>query len=102
MGRKCTECDKFASFNIKGKPVLYCSEHKKDGMINVLNKNVWNVIKDLVIIINEKKPLYCAEHKKDGMIDVNAKNVKNVINMPYLMLTENDHYIVQIIKKTEC
>ena len=34
--KKCPDCDKIPHFNYKGEKYgMYCSEHKKDKMINV-------------------------------------------------------------------
>ena len=75
MRKKCIECNKRPSFNVKGetKP-LYCSKHKKDGMINVATKRCLecNIIPSYNVK-GEKKGLYCVEHKKDGMINVKSK-----------------------------
>ena len=38
MPSRCLNCDKRASFNIKGKSAEYCAEHKTNKMINVVNK----------------------------------------------------------------
>jgi hypothetical protein len=56
---------------------MYCSEHKKDGMIDLKHKKC---IEDGCIKspsfnkLNEKSPSYCSEHKKDGMIDLKHKS----------------------------
>jgi ferredoxin-like protein FixX len=71
----CLECNIQANFNVKGetKP-LFCSKHKKDGMIDIRSKRCLEC--DVIATFNimgEKNGLYCAEHKIDGMIDVKNK-----------------------------
>ena len=77
MVKKCKEknCNDKPSYNLKGetKP-LYCSKHKKDGMIDIRSKRCIEC--DVIAIFNivgEKNGLYCAKHKIDGMIDVKNK-----------------------------
>lgn len=54
-----------------GKKPLYCGEHKKDGMIDVISKRCIqdDCKKQSSCNIEDEKPLYCGEHKKDGMIN---------------------------------
>ena len=77
MVKKCKEknCNDKPSYNLKGetKP-LYCSKHKKDGMIDIRSKRCIEC--DVIAtfnIVGEKNGLYCAKHKIDGMIDVKNK-----------------------------
>jgi EsV-1-7 cysteine-rich motif len=64
-------------FNVEGETkALYCSEHKKDGMVNVISKTcIHEGCKTRPTYNNEgeTKGLYCSEHKKDGMVDVKHK-----------------------------
>ena len=55
-------CKKTPSFNILGESPIYCSEHKKDNMINTKNKLCIEI--DCKTLANynyedEKKPIYC-------------------------------------------
>jgi len=66
-------------FNKEGETKgLYCSTHKKDGMVNVIQKNCLeckkrpNYNKE-----GQKKALYCSTHKKDGMVNVKDKTCKS-------------------------
>jgi hypothetical protein len=65
-------CKIIPSFNKEGETkALYCSAHKKEGMVNVKNKTCLECKK--IPAFNkegETKALYCSEHKKDGMVDV--------------------------------
>ena len=77
MVKKCKEknCNDKPSYNLKGetKPI-YCSKHKKDGMIDIRSKRCIEC--DVIAtfnIVGEKNGLYCAKHKIDGMIDVKNK-----------------------------
>ena len=75
MRKKCIECNKRPSFNVKGETkILYCSKHKKQGMINVATKRCLecNIIPSYNVK-GEKKGLYCVEHKKQGMVNIRSK-----------------------------
>ena len=80
MPNKCKEekCELNSSFNFSDKVAIYCSKHKKGGMINVYHKLC--IEKDCkkrasYNLINEK-PLYCVDHKKENMIDLLRKHCK--------------------------
>ena len=67
-------CKKKARFNFKEEiKLLYCSEHKKDNMIN-LNRKLCEFnncyTRANYNIVNETKGKYCNLHKSDDMIDV--------------------------------
>jgi hypothetical protein len=70
-------CKKQPTYNNEGKPkALYCSEHKKDGMVDVNNKTCKHEgCKTRPTYNNEceTKALYCSEHKEDGMVNVKDK-----------------------------
>ena len=76
-------CKKYPSFNYpENKKRLYCSKHKKDGMIFTRNKKKCIEKKcNTAPIFNydyEKTPKYCSKHKKNGMIDIkNKKCIEN-------------------------
>ena len=65
------------NYNNEGETkALYCSKHKKEGMVDVKNKTC--IHEGCKIIPNynnegETKALYCSEHKKKGMVDVKHK-----------------------------
>ena len=67
-------CNVIPNFNNEGEiKGLYCSRHKKEGMIDVKNKKC--LCCDTQANFNvkgETKVLYCADHKKDGMVDVKS------------------------------
>ena len=55
---------------------IYCTEHKLEGMINVISKTC--IYQNCKVRPNynnegETKGIYCAEHKLEGMIDVKNK-----------------------------
>lgn len=55
---------------------LYCSEHKLDGMINVIDKTCIHPgckTRPSCNFIGHNKKLYCGTHKLEGMIDVSNK-----------------------------
>ena len=70
-------CKRQPIYNVEGetKP-LYCSQHKKDGMVNVISKTCCQDGCKTIPNYNvegETKALYCSEHKKDGMVNVKSK-----------------------------
>jgi hypothetical protein len=77
--RFCKEqgCVKRPSFNIKGEMrTLYCYEHKKEGMINIIHKTCIHEGCTKIPTYNikgEKKALYCSQHKLETMIDIMHK-----------------------------
>ena len=76
MPTKCIEpnCTKRPNFNLQTETKgIYCKYHKKDNMIDVINKRCLepNCIKRPNFNLqNETKGIYCKYHKKDNMIDV--------------------------------
>ena len=79
MVKICKEpdCKKQPSFNVVGKTtVLYCSEHKKKGMVNVRHKSCIHPDCKKSRLFNtegEANGLYCTHHKKKGMVNVRHK-----------------------------
>ena len=67
-------CNIRSTYNIESeKKSIYCTTHKKDGMINVNDKKCIEkgcIIRPTYNIEGEKKGLYCINHKKENMIDV--------------------------------
>jgi hypothetical protein len=67
-------CKRQPHYNNEGETKsLYCSEHKKYGMVDVKSKTcIHDGCKTRPNYNNdgETKPLYCSEHKKDGMVNV--------------------------------
>ena len=68
------DCKTRSTYNYFGLTPIYCFSHKKENMINVVNK--------LCIVCNQTqpnynyiglKPLYCVKCKKNGMINVRNK-----------------------------
>ena len=74
--KQCIEpgCLKHPIFNTDGETKsLYCSAHKKNGMVDVKNSTCIEPICKTRPVFNtegETKALYCSAHKKDGMVDV--------------------------------
>jgi Holliday junction resolvase len=70
-------CKKIPSFNYENeKQAIYCSEHKKENMIDVKHKTcIFENCKKIPSFNyeNEKQAIYCSEHKKENMIDVKHK-----------------------------
>ena len=74
---KYSDCKTRASFNILGeKKGLYCSLHKKEEMVDVVNKKCIEegcATQPAFNIEGEKIALYCSLHKLEGMVDVVSK-----------------------------
>jgi hypothetical protein len=74
--KTCLECKKKPNYNKECETTaLYCSEHKKEGMVNVISKTCLECKK--IPTYNkegETTALYCLAHKKEGMVDVVSKN----------------------------
>jgi hypothetical protein len=75
-------CKKQPYYNNDGQTKgLYCSKHKLDGMVNVVNNRcIKDDCKKQPIYNNEgeTKGLYCSKHKLDGMVDVkNTRCIKD-------------------------
>ena len=73
--KTCLECNVRPTFNVEGQTrALYCSQHKKDGMVNVISKTCLECNKQPTFNVEgQTRALYCSQHKKDGMIDVKSK-----------------------------
>jgi len=73
-------CKVIPNYNIEGETkALYCSTHKLDGMIDVVNKTCIHPNCKTIPTYNiegETKALYCSEHKLDGMVNVKDKTCK--------------------------
>jgi hypothetical protein len=67
-------CKKQPTYNNEGETkALYCSEHKKDGMVNVKHKTCIHEGCKKQPTYNNKgdtTALYCSEHKQEEMVDV--------------------------------
>ena len=73
----CRECKKQASFNYKGLTgLLYCRDHKKDGMISVRHPICLKCEKRARYNKIGEEPLYCYSHSDDDMIDVDSTKCK--------------------------
>ena len=87
-GNTCIEdgCNIHASCNYETetKP-LYCATHKKENMINIVNKKCIEDGCNILPCFNyetETKSLYCATHKKENMVDViNKKCIEEGCNI---------------------
>ena len=70
-------CKTRPNFNTEGETkALYCSAHRKDGMVDVKNKTCCEEGCKTIPNYNtegETKALYCFAHKKEGMVDVKNK-----------------------------
>ena len=70
-------CETQPTFNMEDKKIgLYCSKHKKDGMVNVTHKRcIFDGCRKQPHFNYEdsKAGLYCSNHKLNGMIDVKNK-----------------------------
>jgi hypothetical protein len=84
MPKKCIElsCLKQACYNYKDKSNgIYCNTHKKDNMIDIINKKCKEnncIITATFNYENEMGGLYCSKHKKDNMINIKSKKCKEL------------------------
>jgi len=78
MVKKCKEegCNKQPTFGNEGGKTEYCAEHKKEGMIDVINKRCKDCNKIPGYGFEGGKAEYCADHKKERMINVKDKRCK--------------------------
>ena len=80
---KDINCNKRCSFNFKNKKPIYCNDHKKEGMINVISKKCLECTKRAYFNNeNEIEPIYCNEHKKENMINIQSKKCLNCDKQP--------------------
>lgn len=74
---KCSadDCDKSAYFNIAGEPKgLYCSTHRLEGMLNVVDKLCVSCDKRAIYNYSgQTKGEYCMAHQSAGMVNVKLK-----------------------------
>jgi hypothetical protein len=79
---KGERCKTRSIYNIEGeKKALFCSVHKKEGMVNVLSKKCMEIdckTRPAYNIEGENQTLYCFTHKKEGMIDVKNKTCMEI------------------------
>jgi len=68
-------------YNVEGETkALYCSVHKKEGMVNVISKTCIHEgckTRPIYNVEGETKALYCSVHKKEGMVNVISKTCKS-------------------------
>jgi len=77
-------CKTRPTFNIEGEiKALYCSAHKKEGMVNVKDKTCLEC-KTLPTfnVEGETIALYCSAHKKEGMVNVKDKTCLECKKIP--------------------
>ena len=69
------DCKKQPLYNKEGETnALYCSAHKKEGMLDVIHKTCLECKKQPYFNKQgETRGLYCSAHKKEGMVDVKNK-----------------------------
>jgi hypothetical protein len=75
---KCKECTKRASYGVEGGKKIYCTDHKKEKMIDLSNPHCKEPDCKITATFGseEKKALYCFTHKKEGMFDVKGLKCK--------------------------
>ena len=71
-------------FNVKGEAKgLYCSNHKKEGMVDVIHKTCLECNKlPSYNSYGESKALYCTTHKKNKMVNVIHKTCIDCNKLP--------------------
>jgi hypothetical protein len=80
----CIECNKRPAFNKENETnPIYCSAHKKEGMIDVISKKCIECnVKPSFNKQDETKALYCSLHKKEGMVNVISKTCLDCNKQP--------------------
>ena len=79
MPRRCTHtgCTKQSSYGVAGtKKKEFCFDHKKDGMVDVRNKECTHdgcTKQPSYGVAGTKAAEFCSEHRKGGMVDVRSK-----------------------------
>jgi len=112
---KENNCNVIPNFNVKFcKTALYCSTHKKEGMVNVKSKLCVECnIQAAFNVEGSKGALYCSTHKKKGMVNIKNKTcfeckkqpTFNVVGKKALYCsTHKKEGMVDVISKTclEC
>ena len=78
---KIEGCKTRPIYSIEGETkALYCSTHRLDGMVNVINitcKSEGCKTRPHYNVEGETKALYCSTHRLDGMVDVKHKTCKS-------------------------
>ncbi len=76
-------CNKHPSCNFKGERIpLYCSQHKLQDMVDIINKRCKFEGCDTRPNCNfkrETKGLYCSQHKLQDMVDIRNKRCKSYL-----------------------
>lgn len=67
---KCLICNKRASFGSPNNKPIYCVQHKKDDMVDVVHRKCLHCYKRPSFGFSNSKPQYCCHHKKDDMVDL--------------------------------
>lgn len=74
-------CQTRPTYNVEGQTkAIYCSKHKKDGMVDVKSKTCNHEgckTRPTYNVEGETNALYCSTHKKDGMVNVKDKTCKS-------------------------
>ena len=75
---KIKGCQTLPTYNFEGSKAIFCVQHKKDGMLNVVNKRCQKDGCKISATYNFEgsKALFCFEHKEDGMFNVASKKCK--------------------------
>ena len=76
-------CKTRPSYNVEGESkMLYCANHKVEGMVNVKDKTCIHPGCKTIPIYNvegETKGLYCSHHKIEGMVNVKSPSCKTYL-----------------------
>ena len=90
-------CNKNHFFNVPGiKFGRFCSEHKKEGMVDIRSKRCENpgcMKHPYFNVPGSKAAGFCSEHKEEGMVDI-----KNKKTCEHRDCTKQPHYNVTGLK----
>lgn len=73
----CTECERYAVYNVVGGKPVYCGEHRKEGMVNVMSRSTCKeagCMKSRAYGMKGGKAEYCSEHRKEGMVRMGVRS----------------------------
>ena len=83
--RQCLDeiCGKRPTYNFENeKKAIYCSTHKKDNMVDIVNKRCADALCSKQPAFNDfgsAVAKYCTKHKKPGMVNVKSKRCADAL-----------------------
>ena len=102
-------------YNTPGeKTAIFCSKHKKDGMVDIIHKKCQHegcTTRPTFNKPGEKIAIFCSKHKKDGMVNVMNKTCQhegcttqpafNMVKKPNIWLRKNKTYMKVVLNQVK-